>query len=83
MLGEGKYAAECNEILEKTKANSVIIMVFEGYAGNGFSAHVSTPYLMRLPAVLRQVAAQIEADIPAELERLNNMTEEERKKYEL
>lgn len=82
MLGEGKYAAECDAALKATQAKGLIIMVFDGYAGNGFSAHVSPAYLRGLPSVLREVAAQIEADLPEEMKRINNMTDEERKKYE-
>jgi len=60
-LGAGKYDDLCSQIREQTQATGVLIVVFNGNFGNGFSAQIADPLLLaRLPQVLREVAKKIE-----------------------
>jgi hypothetical protein len=62
MLGPGKYDDVCTELRDKTKAEAAIIIVIEGEKGSGFSCQAPLPVLAGLPAMLRSMARQIEAD---------------------
>lgn len=61
-LGPGKYDDECTLVRAKLGAEGVILLVFEGKEGNGFSCQASPNITFRLPAILREVARQIEKD---------------------
>lgn len=66
MIGPGKYDALCTEVREKTKAaGGVILMVFGGERGDGFSVQTTVDVLVTLPRLLREVARQIEKDMNA------------------
>lgn len=62
-LGPGKYDKECTEIREKTKAEGVVLIVFGGEDGMGFSCQVNAKIMFKLPEVFRIMAKQIEKDI--------------------
>ena len=59
-LGPGKYDDECTRIRQSRQATSVIVIVFGGDRGPGFSAQVSPTVLLDMPRILRDVADQIE-----------------------
>jgi hypothetical protein len=63
-IGPGKYDAACTAAREATGARGVILIVFGGKLGDGFSAQLELPVaaLVKIPAVLRTVADSIEAD---------------------
>ena len=62
-IGPGKYDKECGEIMVKTKADGVILIITDGDRGTGFSCQFSSFNLIgAIPQVLRQVADSIEAD---------------------
>jgi hypothetical protein len=62
MLGPGKYDAEATAAFEQTEAQGVILIVLGGNRGHGFSAQVTAEAMAAIPALLRAVADQIEAD---------------------
>lgn len=62
MIGKGVYDDAASVARQSTKGKAVILIVFDGEHGNGFSAQLSAEYMIRVPSVLRTVAAQIEQD---------------------
>lgn len=62
-IGPGKYDKQCARIREETGAAGIILIVFGGEAGSGFSMQASFEITLATPAILRQVADLIEADI--------------------
>ena len=62
MLGPGKYDDLCTEIREATEAEGVILIIIGGNKGQGFSAQLSPEATVKMPAVLRSIADQIEDD---------------------
>lgn len=62
-VGEGKYDAIVTEVREKTQASGVVLIVFSGNQGGGFSVQAPGALLARLPGVLRHMADEIESDI--------------------
>jgi hypothetical protein len=63
-LGPGKYDDVATMAREMTKAEGVIVMVWNGNKGYGFSAQFSDPILLRrVPDILRDVADQMENDV--------------------
>lgn len=61
-FGPGKYDDEATVARESAHATAVILMVFGGDRGTGFAIQAPLEYLVKLPELLRDVAAQIEAD---------------------
>jgi hypothetical protein len=61
-LGAGKYDDECTLAREKAEAEGIILIVFNGKKGNGFSCQAPLDVLLRLPSVLRDLADTIERD---------------------
>ena len=63
MIGPGKYDNEATAAREATGAAGVLLIVIGGERGNGFSCQATQfDIVLRLPALLRTVADQIEAD---------------------
>ena len=65
MIGPGVYDQLCTTIREATDADGCILLIFNGTAGNGASIQVTEDIMPLAPAVLRQIADDIEADIQA------------------
>lgn len=61
--GPGKYDAQCTTARLATKADGAILIIVNGIAGSGFSCQAEPQVLVRLPAILESLAAQIRADI--------------------
>jgi hypothetical protein len=62
-LGPGKYDLVATMAREMTKARTVVLIALNGTHGNGFSVQTEQPGIfMKLPAMLRELADQIEAD---------------------
>ena len=59
-FGAGKYDDVATEARLKTQARGVMLMVFDGTHGGGFSAQLPPDLLLTMPAILREVAKQIE-----------------------
>ena len=63
MTGPGKYDDIATTAREAAEAEGVILIVLNGNKGTGFSAQFASLGLVQsIPAVLRQVADQIESD---------------------
>jgi len=61
-IGPGKYDSLCTRVREETGAEGVILIVFGGKLGGGFSMQASPELTAATPAILRRVAADIERD---------------------
>lgn len=59
-LGPGKYDKEVTEIRKRLKADGVILIVFGGKNGPGFSAQLPLHETLLIPKFLRDMADQIE-----------------------
>jgi spore coat polysaccharide biosynthesis predicted glycosyltransferase SpsG len=62
MMGPGKYDVACTRARVHTQAQGVILVVFGGKDGNGFSCQLPPEIAKEVPAILRVVADSIEAD---------------------
>lgn len=62
-MGPGKYDEEAMLVMERTKAQGVIVMVIGGEKGPGFSVAADLLTTLSLPAILRSIANQLDADI--------------------
>jgi hypothetical protein len=67
-LGPGKYDAICTLAREQAEAEAALLLILGGNKGSGFSVQVQVQanmvLLRALPALLRDVADQIEKDSP-------------------
>lgn len=61
-LGPGKYDPECTKIQKATDAAGVVLIVFHGDRGSGFSVAAELGVLAALPRILRETADSIEKD---------------------
>jgi hypothetical protein len=67
--GPGKYDAACTVAREITDASAVILIVFEGNQGNGFSIQTKDSLLIEaLPGILEAMAQQIREDLKATMQ---------------
>jgi methylmalonyl-CoA mutase cobalamin-binding subunit len=58
--GPGRYDDLATEVREKAAAEGVMVIVFGGNKGPGFSAQLPAHILIAVPQILRDVANQIE-----------------------
>jgi hypothetical protein len=61
--GPGKYDRQATAVRELTDAEAVVVIVIGGRHGSGFSVQASLEFAVKLPALLRRVADDIEADM--------------------
>jgi len=62
--GAGKYDYEATMVRLSTKAVGVMVIVFGGDRGHGFSMQSDNPkFLKAVPDILRSMADQIEQDM--------------------
>lgn len=69
MTGPGRYGIECESLAEMLAADVVVLLVVNGSKGSGISVAVDWDFnvagskeaMHKLPSVLRQMAAKIEA----------------------
>jgi hypothetical protein len=62
--GPGKYDELATMVRESTKAKGVLLIVFEGHLGSGFSMQMlGINETMLIPSMLRDIADQIEEDM--------------------
>lgn len=61
--GPGRYDAECTELRERLKATGIVLIIRDGVRGEGFEVQLSAHDLVIFPAVLRDMANQIEAQL--------------------
>ena len=67
MKGSGIYGPECEKLQQDLDAAVVLLAVFEGSRGSGFSVAAEARILPVLPTVLRNIADGIERDLNADL----------------
>lgn len=60
MIGPGKYDDVLTKVRLETEANGAILIILDGKQGFGFSAQLSPLLVGTIPALLRDVANQIE-----------------------
>jgi len=63
-FGPGKYDDLATEVRAKAKAEGVVVIVFNGALGGGFSAQLTPALTLALPDILRDVANQIDQKGP-------------------
>lgn len=63
MIGPGKYDAEAQALIEKLRADGIVLIVLGGPHGSGCSMKVHDSVAGAMPALLRQVADAEAADI--------------------
>lgn len=62
--GPGKYDGHATLTREATQAKAVVLLVFGGTQGDGFSVQTVDPrLLMTLPELLEEIAQQVRADM--------------------
>ena len=62
-LGPGKYDDLATLVRKRAEAAGVIVMVFGGSSGSGFSVQATAEITARLPELLRMIASDIERDL--------------------
>lgn len=62
-LGPGIYDDECTKVREELGADGVVLIVFGGEKGGGFSVQAPVDITLDLPSVLAILAQQIEIDL--------------------
>lgn len=62
MIGPGKYDALATAAREAAKARGIILIVFGGDKGSGFSAQLDALGTMEIPQILREIADEIERE---------------------
>lgn len=61
--GPGKYDHLATLVRDQTAAAAVIVVVFGGTDGSGFSVQAPEGFASQLPDLLRSLATKIEADL--------------------
>jgi hypothetical protein len=62
-IGPGKYDELATHARESAQAAGVILIVFGGANGNGFSVQADAETMIRIPSILRTVADDVERDL--------------------
>lgn len=60
-IGPGKYDEVCTVARGMTKAKAVIVIVFDGINGSGFSVQAEDCMVTHLPELLERLATDIRA----------------------
>lgn len=63
MTDPGKYDAVAKLVRITTGADAVMVAVLGGSNGSGFSFHGPNDDLAKMPQILRDIAAEMEADL--------------------
>lgn len=61
--GPGKYDEEATLVMERTKAQCVIVIIIGGNKGEGFSVQATSEVAFQLPSILMNIANQLEKDL--------------------
>jgi hypothetical protein len=62
-VGPGIYDQEVTDLMASTQASAIILHVFNGNRGSGFSVQARGDITAALPEILRQVADRIEESL--------------------
>lgn len=65
MIGPGKYDELCTLVRSAACARGVVLIILGGDKGHGFCVQAPLELQVKLPALLRELADGIEADIKA------------------
>jgi hypothetical protein len=60
-VGPGKYDDLCTHVRELSKAEGVIVIVFNGVRGSGFSVQAEMTIAPNIPELLEQIASDMRA----------------------
>ena len=63
-IGPGKYDDLCTHVRKKAKAAGVVVLVFDGNKGSGFSVQATPMVTLQLPLMLEMVAREIRENGP-------------------
>jgi hypothetical protein len=63
--GPGKYDDLCTLVREKAEADGVVVLVFDGNKGSGFSVQGPVSLTTTLARLLRNMADEIDRDLEA------------------
>jgi hypothetical protein len=63
LIGPGKYDDETTMVQKATNAIGVVLLVFGGNKGDGFSVQATLEMTLLLPTILRTIADQLDADV--------------------
>ena len=63
-VGPGKYDELCTHVRTQADAEGVVLIVFGGSKGGGFSVQAPLNLQFALPGILRDTANSIEASLP-------------------
>lgn len=63
MIGPGKYDDQATKVMQATQASGVVLIIFNGDQGHGFSVQATVAVTLQLPRMLREIADQVEADL--------------------
>ena len=66
--GPGKYDDAATLVRNRTMAAAVVVIVLGGSQGSGFSVQADEETTRRLPDLLEDVAKEIRASLPKDLE---------------
>lgn len=61
MIGPGKYDDLCTAAREQAKAQGAILIIFNGQKGSSFCCQLPLELALKVPAMLRNMADDIEA----------------------
>lgn len=61
-IGGGKYEKEVVEMLERLRADGVMLIVVNGDRGHGVATRGTAIGILMLPTLLRMIASDIESD---------------------
>ena len=63
MRGPGKYDHIATMAIEAAQATGVVVIVFNGDRGNGFSVQADAATLAAMPDILQSVVNQLRTDL--------------------
>jgi len=63
-VGRGRYDDLATQARLAAKAKGVLLIIFDGEHGNGFSSQLPLEEMLTVPTILRRVADDIERDGP-------------------
>jgi len=62
-IGPGKYDEALTQARRQCGSSAAVLVVLSGESGPGFSCQADLETTLRLPAILRRIADDIEADL--------------------
>lgn len=60
MIGSGKYDQQCTQARNACEATGVVLIVYDGKAGSGFSVQMPAPEIFKLSAAFRELADELD-----------------------